>query len=451
MRNRVLDSDAPVRRVARGGIAAFAIYVAGAGLTYFSQLAIARIVGTTSYGIYAYVFAWMTVLAYVAALGFDVSLLRFVPAYQAQRAWALLRGVIQYAERRVMAVGVGTVLIGISVIALWGGKPAPERTNTFLVGFALVPVWALLWIRSSAVRAFGGVVSALAPDRILRDGLLLGLIGLASLGLKWPIDATLAMSATVIGSVTGLGLVTLAMRRLQPRAADNISAVYAAHTWRRTALPLMIIAAAEVLMNRTGVLLLGWMEDARDAGVYALAFNIAFLTVLPRTAVNALLAPSVSDLFVRNDHAKLQIVTAKAALWTLFGAACIAPTLSLLANPLLAWFGHDFGTGVTATRILLVGQVIATGAGSQLQLMTMTGHERGAAVLLTSSATANALLSAVLIRRFGLTGAAIATAATLIVLNVAMALFVWRHLRILPGVLAMLRPPRGLKTGIAGH
>ena len=75
-------------------------------------------------------------------------------------------------------------------------------------------------------------------------------------------------------------------------------------------LPLMTITAAEVFMNRTGVLLLGWIGSSRDAGIYALAFNIAFLTVLPQTAVNALLAPTVSDLFGRSDHEQLQTLRA---------------------------------------------------------------------------------------------------------------------------------------------
>jgi len=37
-----------------------------------------------------------------------------------------------------------------------------------------------------------------------------------------------------------------------------------------------------------------------------------------------------------------------------------------------------------ALRILLVGQVIAAGAGSQMHVMAMTGHERTAAALLVA-------------------------------------------------------------------
>src|SRR6266516_6330986 len=177
MSDRVPGS-APISRVARGSIAAFLIYGAGIGLTYCSQLVIARILGVDIYGMYAYVFAWMVVLAYFSTLGFDVALLRFVPAYEAKHAWPLLRGVIQYAERRATIVGISVILVGVSVIMFRG--LSPQLRNTFFIGFMVVPVWALLWIRCSVVRAFGGVVSAIAPDRVVRDGMLVGLVALAS-------------------------------------------------------------------------------------------------------------------------------------------------------------------------------------------------------------------------------------------------------------------------------
>src|SRR5215472_17451710 len=118
-----LPASSPISRVVRGSIAAFIIYGAGIGLTYCSQLVIARFVGVDAYGEYAYVFAWMTVLAYFLALGFDVALLRFVPAYEAKRMWPLFCGVIQYAERRAAAASVLVIVIGVCAVMLGDMSP----------------------------------------------------------------------------------------------------------------------------------------------------------------------------------------------------------------------------------------------------------------------------------------------------------------------------------------
>lgn len=437
-------------RVARGGVAAFVIHLGGAGLTYGAQLLIARSIGAGGFGIYAYVFAWMTVLAYGAALGFDVAMLRFVPAYRTQEAWGLLRGVIRFAERRVAALGCAVVLLGSLAIWGWGGELPDGLAATFLIGLWLAPVWALLWVRSSVVRAFGGVWSALAPDRIVRDGLLLGIVAVAHGALGWSLGAPWVMAATLASAAAGLGLVSLAMRRRLPGAVRCAVPIYTTGDWVRAALPLATLGVAEVAMNRTGTVLLGWFGQTTEAGIYALAFNIAFLTALPRAAVNTLLAPAISDLFARGDRDALQALATRSALWTLLGAACIALPAAVLAEPVLGWFGRDFAAGAPALRVLLLGQVIVAGTGSQLYLLTMTGYERSAALLMAGSTAGNALLGAACIGLFGLTGAAVAATMTLIVGNAAMAVLIWRSLGLLPGIIAAFRLHSGQRLRPVG-
>jgi O-antigen/teichoic acid export membrane protein len=144
----------------------------------------------------------------------------------------------------------------------------------------------------------------------------------------------------------------------------------------------------------------------------------------------------------------MQILLTRTSSWTFCAGLCIASALFVLADPLLAWFGAGYDAGVTALRILIIGQVMAASAGSQLQVMTMTGHERGAAVLLVSCAIVNAGASAALIAMLSLTGAAIGTAASLVIWNVVMALFLLRRLRLLPGMLASIRLPLEKRLGV---
>jgi hypothetical protein len=202
--------------------------------------------------------------------------------------------VIQYAQRRALYVGLSVILIGICVIE--GLVSSLELRRTFLAGFALVPILALVRIRCSAVRAFGGVVLALVPDRVVRDGTLIGLLAVASLGMGWTVNAPFVMVATLISSALGLICAGMAMRHRRPRAIDNILPTYDAAAWRRAALPLVILGATECLLNRTGVILLGWIDYTKDAGIYSLAFNIALVVTLPRIAMNTLFAPTMSDL-----------------------------------------------------------------------------------------------------------------------------------------------------------
>ena len=252
---------------------------------------------------------------------------------------------IQYAESRAIGAGLCIVLIGSAVVTMPASGMAPELANSFLAGFLVVPVVALLWIRASVVRSFGGVISALVPDRVVRDGLLLCLIAFAGWSGWWNIRAPFVMLATLASAAAGLALVSLAARARRPDEANNVVPAYAAAAWRRTAFPLVVITVSEVLMNRTGVMLLGSAGRITDAGIYALAFNLSLVVTLPRSALNALFAPMIADLFARNERVALQALISKAALGMLLTAICIAIPLALLAEPLLTWFGRDFGGG----------------------------------------------------------------------------------------------------------
>ena len=235
----------PDQPLGRTSILAFAVFVVGAGLTYVAQLVTARIIGPDSYGVYAYVLAWVTLLGYFSTLGFHVSLLRFVPAYRAKEEWALVRGAIQYSQRHAAGTAISVVLIGFCGIIVLDGSIRPELAHTFLLGIAAVPFLALHLIGASVVRAFGGVVAALAPERVVRDGLLLAIIAAAFWGNLYRLDATLAMAATLLSSVVMLGLVRISLRRLRPPALVNEKPAYATESWWRPALPLTIIMVAD--------------------------------------------------------------------------------------------------------------------------------------------------------------------------------------------------------------
>src|SRR5689334_22637619 len=136
--NAIFAKDRQGHPLARASIASLATLVVGAGLTCASQLVIARIIGPDSYGIYAYVLAWVTLLGYLSTLGFHVSLLRFVPAYQARNEWALARGVIRYAQRGTAGTAIGIALIGACTILVLRGTMRPELGLSFLLGMMTV-------------------------------------------------------------------------------------------------------------------------------------------------------------------------------------------------------------------------------------------------------------------------------------------------------------------------
>src|SRR5207249_3901921 len=80
-----------------------------------------------------------------------------------------------------------------------------ELALSFLLGMATVPILALHLIGASVVRAFGGIIAALAPERIVRDGFALAIVAAVFWGSLYRLDATLAMASTLLSSIAVLG------------------------------------------------------------------------------------------------------------------------------------------------------------------------------------------------------------------------------------------------------
>ena len=186
-------------------------------------------------------------------------------------------------------------------------------------------------------------------------------------------------------------------------------------------------------MNRIGVVTLGWAGMTREAGVFNMVANLAMLTVLPRTAVNALLAPTIAAIYARRDAVGTAGGCGQTSLWT------VARSPASLCNrdgwpiPYSAGLALASQRGYPRSASCSLAQIVTAGAGSQLSLLTMTGHERPAVLAVAVGAATNLGSSSLLVPRLGLTGAALAAAASLLVWNGVMALMVWRKLHFLPG------------------
>jgi len=322
----------------------------------------------------------------------------------------------------------GAVVIGL-------GEDVPDAlSRTFLVGLAMVPVLALLQTRSSVARGLGLIASALLPYAVVRNATVVVVVGLA---LAWSLalDPWLAMLAALLGAALALTLVTVRIRTVVPRGHVHAPTADVRHAWRDTMLPLLMLAGIQELLNQTDVLMLGWLADATSVGIYAVASRIAQASAFAVAAINVIFAPTISVLYGRGDTAGLQQMVTTTAWWNLLSTLAFAVPMFVFAEPLLGVFGAGFTAGEMALRTLLIGQVAGAGLGSVMYIMTMTGQERPAVIVLGAALVGNLVLNFALIPSFGIDGAAWAKASTLIAWKLGMAIVIWQRIKIVPSVL----------------
>src|SRR5439155_11636303 len=101
-------------------------------------------------------------------------------------------------------------------------------------------------------------------------------------------------------------------------------------------------------------------------GVYAAAVRVAQSLVLFLIAVNYMFSPFVADLHARGQRERLDGLYKTLTRWTLAGTIPILLLLLVVPGPILLIFGSNrgFEGGVTALRILVIGQTVNVAVGS---------------------------------------------------------------------------------------
>lgn len=422
--------------LAKGASGSFAVMVLGSAMAFGTQILLARFLGVAQYGIYIYALTWINVLSLLCQLGMNTSLLRFVAAYNAKREWGLLRGIL---VRGVHYVLFASMLIGITAsVIVWYLYEyiGSERSITFWIAFLLLPILSLTGLRSAGLRALKHVVRAVLPDSFFRPLVIVVLASIYYLYFHQNLQAMHVMVFNLVGALAAFYIGAIWLIKALPKQVHYSPPIYKEKEWLRVSLPLLFMSGMHLILHQADIIMIGALLDTEQAGIYAVASRIAALVIFGLNAVNAIVAPMISEFYSTKQYQELQKMITLAARIIFSFALAMSLILIIFGEFILDIFGHEFIEGHMSLLILVVGQVINATVGSVGFLMTMTGHQNQAAMILGVSALINILMNTILISIFGMIGAAIATTITIVIWNFMMLVYVWRQLNINPTVFA---------------
>ena len=114
------SSDASLTKRLAGTI--FIIRVFSAGLAYFSQVLLARWMGSSEYGIYVYAWTWVLLLGSMMDFGIAVTAQKLIPEYRGKNQLNLLRGFLFGSRWMTFGVSIVTscLLAGSSICCRHG-------------------------------------------------------------------------------------------------------------------------------------------------------------------------------------------------------------------------------------------------------------------------------------------------------------------------------------------
>lgn len=412
----------------RSSASAFGLKIAGAGLSFAFNVLLGRLLGADGSGLYFLALTVVSMASVVSRMGMDNALIRFTAEGASSGDWGSVETVHRKGVAISSAVGVGlalAVFLGAPWIATFVFGD-PDLVVPLKVMAASIPAMALVKLYAGLLKGVEHVKSALLVETVGVPGVSAVLLLL----LAPRFGPGGAAGAYAAASILTLAAGALVWRRATPHAG-GAEGEFSTRRLLSASVPLLWVASLNLVINWTDTTVLGIWVEASEVGLYGVALRTATLTSFILVAVNSVVAPKFAALWSSGDRETLTSLARNAT--KLITVASAPVLLVFLAVPawVLGWFGPEFPAASTLLVVLAIGQFVNSASGSVGYLLMMTGKERLVRNNVMLAAGLNLAGNLVLVPWLGALGAAIATAGSLAVKNLAAVRLVRNHLSIL--------------------
>ena len=400
---------------------------------YVFKIYLARTLGSEALGIYALGMTVSGLFGVFGGLGLNWAAVRFLPAYastgrsgemHALMAWSLL----------IMATVNGVLAGGVVLARHWVSIKLYHTPA--LAGY--LHLFAVMLFLGSLTSYFGQVLTGFkgtATRTIITNfaGVLLNIafaVILISMGTAlWGYIFAQLASATVV-----LFLLIWATYKRVPHPVQ-----FGPKRMRFPGKEIFSFAAVAFAMDLMGFLysqtdkvILGSYLNARTVGVYAVATTIVTFVPIALQSVNQIFSPTIAELHAKGEFELLNRLFQTLTKWVVGLTLPLAMIVILFSRVLMRVFGQEFEAGWIILVIGTLGQLVNCGTGSVGYLLMMSGNEKRLVRIQMVMAVVTVTLCVLLVSRWGMTGAAIATALCNVGTNTWSLVEVKKALRLFP-------------------
>lgn len=420
--------------LARGGALNLVGMLLYGALNFALVIIVTRKLGAAGAGAFLEAVALYSILSKSALLGADLGLLRFVSRLRGLHRTHEIASTFRVALVPVAVIGTvfgAAVFLAASPLShlLSHGVGRSDLTTYLRVMAPFVPVGAVYLALESATRGFGTMVPSVAIERIGRPALqpvlmlaaLAAGLGSAAIALSW-------IAPTVVALVPMAAWTVVLVRRTegtsgQARAEHNTS--LAREFWRFSS-PRALGGIFQVAIIWLDALLIGALASTREAGIYAATTRWLIVGSFAALAITQAVGHQISFVLARHEQTRAKHLFAVSTGWLILVSFPAYLTVMVFAPLLLRAFGRGFGEGVDALVILGAANLFAGGCGAVDVVLQMAGKSSLSLMDNAVALAANVVLNLFLVPRYGIVGAAVAWAVSLVITNAVPLVQVWR-------------------------
>ncbi|MDH3511609.1 MAG: flippase [Gammaproteobacteria bacterium] len=409
----------------KGTSQAFVLRLVGMAVTYGFNFLVARLFGASAMGAFALATTVVTILGMLSRLGCDRAIVRFI-ASNASIGSIELAGEQYRLVLKLLAVLGLTMSLLMFFASNWiaaGIFDKPGLATVFRIASPAVLLFSLTLFNAEALRGLKKIKRFAAIRYVLIY--LFAIPALFVFRSFLETSGVPVMAFTVACGFAAMISLRLAWRAF-PAARSNVNVSLAAIL--TVSVPMLASNSMGMVISWTDVLMLGRFASEDQVGIYSIAMKLAFLTSVSLNAVNSISTPKFAEFHMSGDTGQLATVMRQTTKLLFYTSLPILFVLVAAGKPILVFFGAEFEAGYLALVTLVAGQFVSTISGPVGNLLQMNGLERQFLAIVGVCALVNVVMNIVLIPRFGILGAALASAFTLSLNNLTCVIVIYKKL-----------------------
>ena len=432
-----------LQKIAKGTGIIFTGTIIGMLLAFVSRVIIVRYTTQTEYGIFSLALVLMSIFAMISTLGLQSGVPRQIAYFRGKKDSEKVSGIVKSSIQIALVASIffSFFLFFLSDIISVKAFHSPELSTPLKIFAVAIPFSVLIVIFTSIFRGFDRVEPNVYFQNILRNVLLLPLLGivilfgLSFLGLLYAYLASIAL--------TCIAFVAYAAKKLpiSVKGEKNTNAGSLRKELLFFSLPLLAVSMLGMIMHGTDTLMLGYFKTPDVVGLYNAALPLANLIPVVLTSMNFLYVPIASQLYSQNLIGEMRRNYAILTKWMFALTLPLFLIIFLFPEIVLnILFGSRYIQASIALQILAFGMFIHTFLGPNAVTLMIAGKT---SFLMWSSligAIMNIALNIFLIPLLGITGAAIASTASLGVINLLNSTRLYLLFRIHPFTKNYIKP-----------
>lgn len=423
--------------IARNSTFLFFIHCFGIALVFFSNYILVKAAGVNNYGSYVYLFNLVYLLVSFCVLGLDTLLVKNTAIYFDSKKYPEFKGLLFFSFRIILISSIVVALLFKVISSFSNAATVVGKINWFAFAFLSLFMLAVTALVQVVLQGMRKIVWSQLGEKIFRPLILIILV----LVFYW-LQSAVSLENTLWINVSSIAVTMLialiVCRKTIGGRLKKILPVYHFKDWIAASATFFI---ADVLYNcnsRISIFLLGIFQNEKNIGVFNIALRISEVISFSLVIVNFVLSPVIAKLYANGDRERLQNLVTKCARVTLAIGSLLVVGILFFRKDILMLFGGNFLLGEQALIILCIGQLVNVVSGSVGLLLLMTGNQRFSIYSLAAGITINLVLNLLLTPTYGITGAAIAATASLVVWNAMTYFFVRTKLNIRPTAFGFL-------------